>query len=449
MRFIYADTGTNIHAEPFAYHGVYVTEENMDDNQVLPSSLALELSPFQQQFRSFLKAHAQAVRKNLSRIAFYNTNIITPDAISKVKERGNAMADDLITFIPYSRDQVVNGLGQSQSDAITEARFTYLPTTDVESHIRMLLSVVERMLGYTAQEVGAPASHEQSATEVSITSANSSVRLEYIGAGIDAGINAKKRAIVEAFAAYGSDEFFIEVSDLTKERREALKRLGFEVEDGTSENATSAGFWGSKQKLNLSVFISEREGVNRLSDSKVGVAMLQMMGVAMNNPLIIQRIGVDQLIVLLNYILRMMGLPEDFRLRPIGDGGLPPGAGPAVDPTEVKQAIEQSVASMAEQIVAKAVQLSGQQVAEQVVAPLQQRLEASDQALAQLAQADQQIGAALSQMQAQDQEVVAAIQDLRTAVQQLGVMNGEIVENQRGAAGVLAAAAGATVGSEQ
>lgn len=444
MRFIYGDVGTIIYAEPFAYTPGYATEENMDDNDVLPSSLALELSPFQQQFRSFLLSHAKAVRKNLSRIAFYNTNIINPDALEKLRRRGESISDDLLTLIPFNKDKMSRTFGETPSaDAVEEVKFPYLPTTDVESHIRMLLNVVERMLGYTAQEVGASASHEQSATESNILSANASVRLEFTGAGVDAGINAKKRILVEAFAAYGTDEVFVEVAGLNAERLAALEKIGFTVEEGT-QGKSSAGFRGSKKKLRLDVFISERDGVKRLSDSKVGVAMLQMLGVAMGNPLIIQRVGIDQIITLLGYVFRMTGMPDDFRLRalPTPDGG-----GMPEDAEKIKGAIQQSVAGVADQIIAKSVELSGQQ-AMQAVAPIAQAVQQLAAMAQQLKSYDDEITSAVQQMQQQDAAAAGALEQLRTEIQQLGVMHAEVVENQRGAATALAQAASQSVGFE-
>ena len=51
------------------------------------------------------------------------------------------------------------------------------------------------MLGYSSQEIGAPASHEQSAHEVKLISQNSSVRMQLTGSFIDDALRALKRML--------------------------------------------------------------------------------------------------------------------------------------------------------------------------------------------------------------------------------------------------------------
>lgn len=443
MRFIYADTGTLIFAEPFAFTPAYAMQCDLDANQVVPSSLALELSPYQQQLGLFLRQHAQAVRKNLTRIAFINTNQISPDALTSLKKIGSAIHTDNLTVIPYSRGEL-SALGQELGQAVTELKFAHLPTNDIESHVRMLLGVVERMLGYSAQEIGAAASHEQSATEVNITAGNSSVRLDFIGAGIDAGINAKKRAIVEGLMAYGSDDVFAEVTNLTDERRAALQELGFEIE--APGRAQTAGVKGKKHALKIDVFISERDGLNRLNDSKVGVAMLQALGIALGNPVIVQTVGPDQLVRLADYVYRMLGLPEDFRLRAIGVADAARQG--AINPEEVKKAILQAVAASQQQTLEQAAQLGAKQL-EAVVVPISQQMQQLGAAVEALVQRGTAADQSIQSLAQSDQAMAAAIGEIRQAIEQLGISTNEVIQQQRATSGVLASAVSGAVGSEQ
>ena len=443
MRFIYADTGTIIFAEPFAYVPAYAMQCDLDANQVTPSSLALELSPYQQQLGLFLRQHAQAVRKNLTRIAFINTNQISPESLQTLKKIGSAVHTDNMTVIPYSRGELA-AMGQELGQAVTELKFAHLPTNDIESHVRMLLGVVERMLGYSAQEIGAAASHEQSATEVNITAGNSSVRLDFIGAGIDAGIAAKKRAIVEGLMAYGSDDVFAEVTNLTDERRKALEDLGFEIE--AYGKAQTAGVKGKKHALKIDVFVSERDGLNRLNDSKVGVAMLQALGIAMGNPVIVQAVGPDQLVRLADYVYRMLGLPEDFRLRTIGVSDAARQG--AINPEEVKKAILQAVAASQQQTLEQAAQLGAKQL-EAVVVPISQQMQQLGAAVEALVQRGTAADQAIQQLAQSDQAMAAAIGEIRQAIEQLGISTNEVIQQQRATSGVIAGAAAGAVGPEQ
>lgn len=412
FKFVYADTGTNVYAEPIAYTPGYAMTYDYDFNRVLNTSLALELTPFQQLLGMFLTQHFLSVKRNLLRAYYVNNDLIPKADIDKINREGEKLYTRSLTFLNYSKgaDSVI---GQNRErEAISPIPTGNIQTNETAGDVQMLLGVVERMLGYSPQEVGASATHEITAAEANITNFNTSVRTEFIGTGVDSGVNAKKRILYDAMYCYGSDEVFAEVADMTPEREKALQELGFEIEEGTPNGATKAGVKGKKGVLKLQTFISEREGINRINDSKIGVAMLQMLSVALQNEPLFAAVGTDQFLTLLNYVLRMMGLPEDFRMKPVNKTEQPGG----INPEEIRKALIEAVNNVKQQIVQEAMKAVGEQVKTGLAEPIQKEMTVVAQSLQALNQKDQQLEQAIVQLGQNDQEAQAALSNITKAI---------------------------------
>jgi len=382
MRFIYANFNSCIYCEPIAYTPGYVYLDRYDANKTVPSGMGLQLTPFAQLLGNFLTQHFMSVKQNMLRVAWVNTDIMPADQIDIL----GRMKDKLyqgINWLKYSKKHNSFQIGDrgDQREAVTTMQTPQVNVQDISANISMTLMAVERMLGFSPQEVGAPASHEQSATEVSVANENTSVNLEFTGTGIDSAWAAKKRLLYTAFYCYGSDEVFAEVADLTPERQAALEKLGFEIEKGDGAN-THFGVKGKKAALVMDTFLSDREGVNRLNDSKVGIAMLQNLGQVAQNPILFQTIGAPQFVQLFNYVWKMIGLPDDFRLKVANPDA-------AKTPQEQQQAMIQMLEQAKEQIVQQAVQVVDQQIKQQVVAPTTQEFMQTKQAIEKLMQGQQ------------------------------------------------------------
>ena len=63
-------------------------------------------------------------------------------------------------------------------------------TTEIIQAMNTLIAMLERTLGYSAQEVGAAASHQQSVAEVNVIAGSTSTRINLTGGFIDDAIYA-------------------------------------------------------------------------------------------------------------------------------------------------------------------------------------------------------------------------------------------------------------------
>lgn len=392
MRFIYSNFNTCIFCEVLPYTPGYVYIDRYDANKTVGAPLVLQLVPFQQLLGNFITQHFISVKQNLMRIAFVNTDIVPSDQLSVMKRMKDKLYQG-INFFTFSKKKDAF-LAEDKRQALEAVNMPQVMTQETATNVEMLLMVLERVLGFSPQEVGAAASHEQSAAESNIIAGNTSVNLEYMGTGIDSAWQSKKRMLYTAFYCYGDDEVFAEVADLTPEREAALKKLGFEIEP--SENGgTHAGVKGKKAALTLDSFMTDREGVNRLNDSKIGIAMLQNLGQVAANPVLFQAVGPKQFMALFNQVWQMVGLPADFRLK------VQPGA-ENVTPEGQQQQAMQTIEQAKKEIVVESVKLAeqqiGQQIKEQVVIPTTKEFMAVKQELEKMQQQDQVMAAAIQKL---------------------------------------------------
>lgn len=403
MRFVYVNLDCVIHAEVLPYTPGYVYLDRYDANKTANSSMALQLVPFQQMLGNFLTQHFMSVKQNLTRIAFVNTDIVPKEQVNFLRKLKDNLYSRL-NLLMFSKQH--NSISDTdQREAIIPAPNAQVDVNQVASNVSMVMMALERMLGFTSQEVGAPASHEQSATEVGIANQNTSVNIEFMNSGIDEAFAAKKRLLYTAFYCYGDDEVFANVSDLTPERKKALEKLGFEVDESSQDGAVKFGVKGKKAALTLDSFMVEREGVNRISDSKLGITMLQNLSVVAQNPVMFQVLGPEQIVNLFSYVWKMVGLPDDFTLKAQKI--------PATDAPEKQQEQMMQILQQAKDaIVQNAVQVVGQQIQKQVVEPLTQELAKLTQGLQQLAQQDMAQNEAI-------QQITVAVAELRNVVGQL------------------------------
>ena len=101
-------------------------------------------------------------------------------------------------------------------------------TAELTQTLNTVISIAERLLAFSAQELGGTATHQQSAQEIKTITANVGVRVAYTGTFIDDGIDAWKRQLADAMMAYADSEFVAEVSPETKNLPDVLKKLGLD-----------------------------------------------------------------------------------------------------------------------------------------------------------------------------------------------------------------------------
>lgn len=403
MRFVYGGDRTVIFAEPMGYCPAHVYTLDFDENKDRNTSLTLELIPFQDHLSNILSQFILTVKKNLTNVTAVNTDIIDEDFMDKVRANSESSIKGNL-FFGYSEKKA------SRQQTNVGAAFQPLPiqkqgTSEILALLNTVISLMERVLGFTAQEVGGQATHQQSATESNIVAANTSIRIGHTAAGMDAAIHAMKKSVYNAFLNYGSDEVVAQVADLHPEGKKRLEEAGFKIEDGAN---STAGVVGSKSSLMVEEFSSDRDGSNRINEQQAASMMLTLIDRLMV-PQFAEQIGIVPMLDMLQEFATLSGIPGDFvsKIKPQIQQKQDEGAAKDAQAMEqVRQLILTELAGFSDQI------------AKSVVAPMQQQgqqIAATTQALAQVAQAQQQDAAAIQQFGQMLTELAQAVDQFATA----------------------------------
>jgi len=426
FRFVYAGN-TVVHVKPWAYCPAIVYQYDADGNRANPSGIGQELLPYQDHMGNLLSQYLLSIKKNLIRIVMHDSDIVSNESLKLVRnESENALRG--LQFIPVDSRELRNMGVNDAREGLKALNFPPQNTQEILSAVTALLSMVERALGFSPQEIGAAASHQQSATEVVTINNNTSQRLQLTGSYIDEAMNARAKMLYEATIMYDSDEVFVSVADVTDKGRDLLKEMGFKiVEDGEH----TVGVSGSKSALILGNFGVFRDATTRTNEPAVAQLMSGFLDRILSNPAIVQVVGPKFIFDRLNEIAEFFQLPVDFRLP--ADIKMQP------DPKQIEadqkaqadqqqqfqQMVQQIAAQVSQQVVAEAMAKMGQDVSQGIAAPLAQKQQELEQALAQFMEQSKQ---AITESASGLQQLAQQTDQTGQAVQQVA---GQSVENKQ------------------
>jgi hypothetical protein len=380
-RFVYAGDRTVLYCEPILYTPGVVYLYDHDRNRAVNSSLALELLPFQDHISNLLSQYLLSVKKNLIRITGVNKDMIDSNQMAKI---ANDAENQLrgIGFYEYS-ERLMSGSGNSVANLFTPLQIGQPQNTqEIMQAMNMIITILERLLGFSPQEVGGSASHQQSATEVNIANANTTVRMQFTGTAIDEAIHAKKMLLLEALQCYGSDQgvdqILASLTDIDDQSRAALENRGFQVQP---EGNQTYGIYGDISRLSVNGLASYRDGLKRMNDPQQGQVLLAFVDRLLSQPALMETAGIEWVVRMINESAVKLGIPLDLRIPPPGQS----------QPQMNEEILQQ---------VAQAIEQSKQQVIEEVAGPM----------------------AELTQQTQQNTQDLAMLREVLTGAAQQGVM---------------------------
>lgn len=409
FRFVMANKTTPLYIEPIfctpaAYYGY-----DADNNRRLPSSLTLELMPWQDHMSNVLSQWIYSVKQNLANAVFYDREVVPKQAIDELKNLGEKALRG-VTWIDFSSSDLQAQL-QDKREAFHTPSFPRHNTAELRVLMMGILDVLERTLQFSPQETGQAASHEQSATESNIIHNNVGNRVQFTGSFIDDGIWATKKMLYDAAVAHADDNIYAEISpsyaDTFDEFKKLADSIGIEVVDRDSENPNATiAVNASKDKLHVEAFATSRDGDQRPNNPGLAAAAAQVIQTYANNEMLLMSVGPAQIVELTNEICYLIGLPKDFRLK-----YMPPKEQGQMGQEALKQfqeqltTLAQQVAQriqQGEQATAQAIQQTGKQVLDtaekateeqvtQIAKPLAERLQELEASVRQSEQMMQEL----------------------------------------------------------
>lgn len=398
MRFIMASDNAVIWAEPLAFDRLPAYMYDADCNRSRFNSLALQVIPFQDHIGNLFSQWIAAVRENLRNPVFYDKDKVPHEAMLALQNLGNKKIDGRV-FIPYSATENYR-FNANQREAFHSPQLTHHNTAEVSTIVAAILDMLERVLQFSAQELGQPASHEQTAEESRIIFRHTSNRVELTGSFIDRAVYAKKVMLYDALMAHADDNITVGISSAfaatEEEFKKLMDKLGFTIsDDGTYDPQDPDAMRtvkGTKKHLALEAFASTRDAATRIDNPAIADAMSKIFLAVAQNEALVQSVGVMQLVELLNQIITAAGLPKEFRLRGknIDQNAPPEQQGEQLTGVltefskQVKEAIDQASKEVLQQAGEGAAQAIGQ-----VMSQASEQLTAVAEATAQQAQINQ------------------------------------------------------------
>lgn len=412
FRFVFASDTTVIWAEPLAFDVLPTYAYDADFNRSKFRSLALEIIPFQDHISNLLTNWISATKENLQNPIFYDAEKIPVEAMTRLENLGYKMYGSRV-YVPYN--STVNYKTRTdQREAFHVPQLTHHQTGELASLISGVLNMLDRIMQLSPQEIGQAAPHEQTAEETRVIAGNTSTRVTFTGSFIDDGDYAKKKMLYDATMAYADDEITVGITSAWASTEDEFKKLmtkvGLTISDDSTYDPQNPDAMhtvtAKKSAMKLESFASTRDGANRINNPAIADAMSKIFSAVAGNPVIIQSIGPQQLIELLNQIIQTSGLPKEFKLR--GSNVNPQGS-----PEEQTKQIQQ----MMQQFAAQVKQLIGQSQQETLAAAGQQ----SQQIAAQAVQAgNQQLVQQLAPMAQTTQQIGQATQSHSQKIEALG-----------------------------
>lgn len=402
--FVIANADTVLHCVPLPDTPAIYWPYDPDESRTLNPSLALEVLPFQEEVSNLLNQLLFSVYQNLNNLVLMDENVFDEEEIRRI-ERGSD--DEQMVkgikikrvdgkYLSKLRGNMRSGSGQMPrvEDLVTTVRFPQLDTNGCLMGISTVLNLMERVLGMSAQEVAAQATHEQSRAEIVAIGSSTTSSLAYTAASYDRARDSWKRQLFSYLMAYGEDDIYAYITPRPELTPELLKKIDVTIEEDTEPHTEHKLKVKAKKStlLQLEYFASTKDGTERTNHPEIAQAMMQFLSAVLANPMMASALGPSQAVLLINKALDQFGFPQDFKLRAI----------PQAPMQEQQQWVMEQLKALSEQIqkfVSDGLSQSQQQVMQQVTQLLSQALQPVQQAVAQTAQEIQKVEQVIPSLQ--------------------------------------------------
>lgn len=344
---------------------LYDADENADEITGFP----LQVAPFSDQVTNLLRQYVASVRQNLLRLVVYNKDGLPVDVIRRLEALGKKNNYGDTDFIGMSARQL-EAAGQRIREMFENVGFPQVDAVAILNGIGVTLSIMERVLQISPNEVGASFSHQVSATEASKMSAAASVRKGFTLGFFEDAMYRRQEILYEALMTEGDDKIFAEVSDTLGIPIKAVEKLGFKVEAGDATRR-SFGVVGEKSFLSGARFTTNQVGTRRGSDAMLAQEMMKMMQVVFQSKALIELAGVETVAGWWNTVASYAGLPTDIRFRTDG-------AAPQMN----AEAMLQQIIPVIQQMTQEQIQQLGQAISTQQLEPLRAEMAQAIEAVA-------------------------------------------------------------------
>lgn len=333
LRLTIANDTTIVHAEflpslPACYGGI-----NEHDDRLVNPSFAVELLPYQDAGTNILNHLLLHMRASLYQLWAIDTDSVdekVKEALKKAASGSNYFQEPQMLFYSASK---LRELGITVDQAIKVIKADLKAEINAAfSQLLQLLSVCDRLMVMSQNEIGQAAPREISAREVTEIASTTDTVYSFIGNGVDELRNAMKRVCYESLVVQSSAEMVVPVTgSYTTKTIEAagLKVLSEDEEDDDGELPRPRTVVGTARALEYEYLFSSRDGAERASNPQAAQILVQLAQMVVASPALAEKLGLERIFDLYNEIFRLSGAAYDLKmeLKEGEDSKLPQPAG--------------------------------------------------------------------------------------------------------------------------
>lgn len=317
IRFCVAGNRTVIYAEivgsaPASYNGY-----NTSDNLMVSPSFAMLVLPYQEQITNLLTTLLRTQYQGFCRIWALNTHGMDKkdvDALEQALQYPDyTSAKDII--IKYDA-ALLQDRGQDPktiSQKITQIQIeTKDKITEIFSSIVQLLSIAERLLFFSPQELGQVAPRTITAFEAKMVNTTTLGIRDFGLTGIKQQIDADKRIVHDSYMAFGSED--LEVPVASRYDAQVIEDAGFEIiDDGKGNPDGLFTIRGKKLGLLYNYIYTIRNTDDLPTDAAEAQALGQVYDIISKDPILSAAMGIQDRVDLANRFIRHI-TGEDFKI---------------------------------------------------------------------------------------------------------------------------------------
>lgn len=338
-RFVTAGDGTIIYAEPMGYNPVVCFKDNGDEKRLQDASLALELTPFQDQLSNLLTQYLYTVKQNLANLTLVDKNIFKKSSdgsaeyaeLKKIKNMGEAWFRGL-NIAEMDTKELSRGQ-YAAAQAFYSHRFPQMDASSILQAMKVVIDMAERVLQFSSQEVAQAATHEQTKAEVNLISGSTTNVLQYTGIPVDSGIKAMGEQNYDAWMNHGEDDFETQIPSDHVLTKEQLEEMGITLLEEPMGKEDKVPIKAKKSAVALLTFAFVPDNQSRVTDVEAAQAMATFVRDLMSNPVTAAAVGPKQAVSLANQIAKLAGIRLETKLRDTG----------AMPQEEAQQVLEQTI----------------------------------------------------------------------------------------------------------
>ncbi len=300
---------TVVNAEPLpsipaAYGGI-----NENDNRVINNSMAHDIMPFQDQLTNIFSQMLLNMKTGLLQIWQLDKDLIDDDIITQIRK--GMKAEDFYSIpklVVYSGTKYRDmGLNPKTAIDVAQANVQVSVNESLKA-VSSLLSMVERLLILSPQELAQPAPREISATEVTVMANSTNSIFQFISEGSDEQRSAVKNMIYDGLLSMGKDEIRLATSG--RYTASIIEDAGFQVVasgDDDPDEEISRTIIGNPEDLRHDVLFTSRDGSERQTNLQAAQILTQLVQTTLSIPEMQQKLGDEKLFEVMNEIGRLSG----------------------------------------------------------------------------------------------------------------------------------------------